>query len=186
MARSTTALKRPEPAGTVVPSRGPKNPVPPVHRHAAHLARRFQQICLGIIAEVLEPESLTPLQYAVIGSIDDAPGLDQRRLAQRIGVDAVSMHHLVNGLEAAGLLERLTAMTDRRARVLHLTRRGGELRRRLRPAMMATQDRILAPLTPSERADFIALLTRVVEGNETYARPGNGRRRPVRRTKQPD
>jgi MarR family transcriptional regulator, temperature-dependent positive regulator of motility len=183
---SSPALRRAEVVALAGSSRGAKNPVPPVHRHAAHLARRFQQICLGVTAEVLEPESLTPLQYAVIGSVDDAPGLDQRRLAARIGIDPVSAHHLVSGLEAAGLLERRTEAEDRRARVLHLTRRGSELRRRLRPAMMASQDRILAPLSPGERMAFMALLTRIVEGNEVYARPGNGRRRPTRKNARPE
>lgn len=177
------APRRREASGIAGQPRRPKNPVPPVHWHAAHLARRFQQICLGVIAEVLEPEALTPLQYAVIGSVDDAPGVDQRRLAARLGIDPVSAHHLAQGLEEAGLLERHVAPTDGRARTLHLTRRGSELRRRLRPAMQATQDRILAPLSRNERSAFMALLTRVVEGNETYARPGNGRRRPVRRPK---
>jgi DNA-binding MarR family transcriptional regulator len=186
MTRSLVARRRANPQDVPDTVHGPKTPVPPVHRHVAHLARRLQQIGLGVTAEVLEPEALTPRQYAVLGSVDDAPGLDQRRLAARIGIDPVSAHHLVNELEAAGLLERRTDAEDRRARVLHLTRRGLELRRRLRPEMMATQERILAPLSPAERMVFMALLTRVVEGNEIYARPGNGRRRPVRNSTKPD
>ena len=161
------------------------NPVPAVHRHAAHLARRFQQICLGIVAEVLTPEGLSPLQYAVIGSLDDAPGIDQRRLAERLGIDPVSAHQLVETLEAIGLVERRVAADDRRARTLTLTRKGKTLRRRLRPVMLATQDRILAPLARRERAGFVALLTRIIEGNETYARPGNGRRRPRKAAPRP-
>jgi MarR family transcriptional regulator, temperature-dependent positive regulator of motility len=47
--------------------------------------------------------------------------------------------------------------------------------------MMSTQDRILAPILPAERDILIALLTRVIEGNEIYARPGNGRWRPRRK-----
>ena len=158
----------------------PKSPVPLAHRHVAHLARRLQQICLGVISEALEPADLTPLQYAVLGSLDDAPGIDQRRLADRIGVDPVSAHQLLDELEAAGLVERRIAADDRRSRSLHLTRDGLKLRRSLRAPMMATQDRILGPISPEERARFVALLTRVIEGNESYARPGNGRRRPRR------
>src|SRR5260370_20101292 len=129
-----------------------KNPVRQAHRHAAHLARRFQQICLGVLAEVLEPQDLTPLQYAVLGSLDDAPGIDQRRLAERLGIDAVTAHHLVEQLEAAGLLDRRVAAEDRRARTLSLTAPGATLRQKLRSPMMATQDRILAPISRRERA----------------------------------
>lgn len=37
--------------------------VPQAHRVPAHLARRFHQICLGVTAEVLERETLTPIEY---------------------------------------------------------------------------------------------------------------------------
>ena len=37
--------------------------VPEAHRVPAHLARRFHQICLGVTAEVLERETLTPIEY---------------------------------------------------------------------------------------------------------------------------
>jgi hypothetical protein len=42
-------------------------------------------------------------------------------------------------------------------------------------------DRILAPLSKEQRSTLIELLTRVIESNEPYARPGNGRRHPRKR-----
>lgn len=153
-------------------------PVPPIQRVAAHLARRFHQICVGIMSEVVEPEGLTPLQWAGLGALDDEPGIDQRRLATRLGIDTVSAHHLVEDLEAKGLIDRRVSRTDRRARELELTPAGLKLRRRLRPAVMGAQSRMVAPLAADEAKTLIALLTRVVDGNESYARPGNGRRKP--------
>jgi len=38
----------------------------------------------------------------------------------------------------------------------------------------------MAALTPAERQTFLDLLTRIIETNQSYARPGNGRRRPQR------
>jgi len=38
----------------------------PVQRAPAALARRFAQICTGVLAEALTHEDLTPLQYAVL------------------------------------------------------------------------------------------------------------------------
>ena len=40
--------------------------------------------------------------------------------------------------------------------------------------------------TDEEKTTLLALLTRVVEGNEAYAKPGNGRRRPRRGATAPD
>jgi len=54
----------------------PKSEVPVVHRVPAHLARLFHQICLGALAEITGPEDLSPLQYGIIGSIQDQSGLD--------------------------------------------------------------------------------------------------------------
>jgi hypothetical protein len=76
--------------------------------------------------------------------------------------------------------------SDRRAYALHLTEAGCRLRSRLRPLVLAAQDRVLEPLTEKERQLFLDLLTRVVEGNAALVRPGHGRRRPARAASRPD
>jgi DNA-binding MarR family transcriptional regulator len=152
--------------------------VPQAHRVPAHLARRFHQICLGVTAEILENEGLTPIEYGVLAAVDDHPGQDQRGLAARLGIDAASTSQMVDRLERSGLIARQVNPEDRRARELRATATGGKLRQRLRPALLAAQRRIMAPLSSDERANFLDLLSRIVDGNESYARPGNGRRKP--------
>jgi DNA-binding MarR family transcriptional regulator len=152
-------------------------PVPERHRVPAHLARRFHQVCLGITAEVTERAGLTPVEFAIVTALEDAPAIDQGTLAARLGIDAVSAHHLVHRLAAAGYIERRVNPDDRRARTLRLTARGQALRDRLRADGRASQERILAPLAKKQRALFLEMLTRLVEAHEAYARPGNGRRR---------
>ena len=107
---------------------------------AAHLARLFHQICLGALAEITGPEDLSPLQYGIIGSIQDQSGLDQRRLAERMGIDTVSAHHHIEFLEKRGLVARTTDPNDRRSRVLKLTPRGLRLRMQLRPGIIGAHD----------------------------------------------
>src|SRR4051794_7730283 len=98
--------------------------IPARHRVPAHLARRFQQICLGLASEVTLQAGLTPVEFAVLAGLDDAPGLDQRRLASNLGIDPVTIHHILHRLEAAGLVARRVHPDDRRARLLHLTNDG--------------------------------------------------------------
>jgi DNA-binding MarR family transcriptional regulator len=141
------------------------------------LARRFQQVCAAIISESLAPEGLSQLEWAVLGSIGNFPGVDQRRLAEALGIAAVNAGQIVDELEAKGMVVRRLNGTDRRVRELFLTARGTELRKRLRPNNKLTNARILAPLTPDERKTLIDLLVRVIEGNAAYARPGAGRRK---------
>ena len=158
-----------------------KSQVPPLHRVPAHLARRFNQICIGIGDEVTRPFRLSPVEFAMIAAIEDGPGLDQRRLAGRLAIDTVSTSKLLDRLERLRLVRRSVNGEDRRARVLSLTPRGREVRLKIGVGFRAAHERIMAPLSPDERTQFIELLVRLVEANEAYARPGNGRRKPLRR-----
>jgi DNA-binding MarR family transcriptional regulator len=153
------------------------------HRVPAHLARRFHQICLGVTAEILEPKGLTPLLYAVIAALDEQPGIDQRRLALRLGIDQVSAGKMIDRLERDGLVDRRIDPADRRARALRLTRRGTKMRLDLRPDLLAAQERLLSPLSAAERRALLSMLVRVIVANDSYARPGNGRRRPQRKSR---
>jgi DNA-binding MarR family transcriptional regulator len=157
-----------------------KAEIPLVHRVVTHLARRLNQVCLGVSAEVTLPEGLTPQEYAVVASVDEEPGLDQRALAMRLAIDPMTATQHLDKLEGMRLVTRSAHASDRRVRLLHITDDGRRLRRRLRPRLEAVHSRILAPLTNDERAVFLEMLVRVVEGNNAYAKPGLARRRPVR------
>jgi len=89
---------------------------------------------------------------------------------------------MIDFLEQKGLVKRQVDPDDRRARQLYVTRRGTNLRHRLRPSLLAAQERLLAPLLRAERAALLDMLVRVIEANDSYARPGNGRRKPRRKS----
>jgi len=150
----------------------------PSHRVPAHLARRFHQMCLGVTAEVLADEDLTPKLYGVMAAIQEDPGISQRQLATSFGVDQASLVEMLDELESKKLVERKIDDDDRRARRLRVTRKGSALRDRLRPGLLAAQEQILAPLSKLERKQLIDMLVRVLEANDAYVRPGNGRRKP--------
>ncbi len=121
-----------------------------------------------------------PLLYGVMAGIEEQPGIGQRRLASRLGIDPVSAGQMIDCLEQKGLVDRQIDPSDRRARVLRLTQRGTALRHRLRPSLLAAQERLLAPLSLAERTVLLDMLSRVIEANHSYARPGNARRKPRR------
>ena len=64
-----------------------------------------------------------------------------------------------------------------------MTKRAIDLRQRLRPDLLAAQERLLAPLSETERVSLLDMLVRVIEANDGYARPGNGRRKPQRKSR---
>lgn len=154
----------------------PTATVPAIHQRPAHLARRFNQLCQALIAEALEEEGLANTEYPALATLAEEPGIDQRRLAEAIGIDRNSASQLVEALERRGLIARDVDPQDRRARVLHLTAEGRAARDRTRPRMLQANDRVLEPLAPWEREAFLALLVRIVDHHERLARPGAGRR----------
>jgi len=149
----------------------------PLRRTPAALARRFAQICLAVVAESLADEDVTPLQYAALAHLNDEPDIDQNGLAARLGVEQSHASLLVEQLVVLGLVERRVNGDDRRARMIRLTTRGARLYQRLQPGARARRNRMLAPLTSAEREVFLDQLVRIISANETYARPGAGRRK---------
>src|SRR5919198_6497223 len=150
---------------------------PPLARVAAPLARRFQQVCAAMIAEALSGEEVVQLEYGSLVCLEIEPGIDQRRLAEAMGIDPSNASLIVERLHSKGLIERRVKDGDRRARELYLTSKGRKLWRRIRPKTSAANERVLAPLAPRERELLLNLLMRVIEGNRAHARPGAGRRK---------
>jgi DNA-binding MarR family transcriptional regulator len=149
----------------------------PIRRNPVALARRLFQIGMAVAAEALGTTDLTPLQYAILAYLSDEPDLDQAGLAARVGVDRTNIGLLAQQLEAKGLVSRRVNGDDRRARLLRLTPRGVKLFQLVGPRARAAQNGILAPLAPADRGLLIDLLVRVIQANESYVRPGAGRRR---------
>ena len=149
----------------------------PVRRTPPALARRFFQICTAATAEIHAGENLTNLQYGGLSYLSSEPDIDQNGLAARLGIDRASTSQLVDELEVMGLVERRVNGADRRARLLRLTRSGERLQSRLAPVLRARQMEVLAALAPKEQKLFLDLLVRVVDSNQTLARPGAGRRK---------
>ena len=157
-------------------------PAIPGRRAPAHLAKRFSQVIVGLMTDALEPYGLTPSQWGVMVAIIREPGTDQRRVAERQGIDSNSASRLIDELEQLRLVRRVASTTDRRSNQLELTAAGRRLRAKAAVPLIAAQDSALACLDETEKSTLLNLLTRVVEANKVHARPGIGRRKPVRRS----
>jgi len=135
-----------------------------------HYIRRLQQIAVAIFLEETEEHGSTPVQYAALQAVHNAPGLDQRSLARQIGFDTSTIAGVVDRLEARGLLVRNTTPEDRRVRRLTLTREGQALLEALLPDVLRAQERMLAPLPRSERSQFMRMLRTLVAANNELSR----------------
>lgn len=139
-------------------------------RQPGFLIRRLHQIHSALFAEESSGLDVTPPQYGVLSVIALQPGLDQSAIAEEIGVDRATLASVVARLEAAGFVRRTISKTDRRQKLLSLTPRGRTILTRMQEPVQRAQERILEPLPPKDREQFLKLLNRLVDGGNDHGR----------------
>ena len=133
-------------------------------RHApGHLIRRAHQVSVSLFVEETAAFGVTPVQFAILNSVMDAPGIDQITLAGMVAFDAATIGSVIGRLEKKGWLRREAAVADRRRKRLWLTDEGQAAILAMQQSVEAVQQRILAPLSPDERETFVKLLRKLVD-----------------------
>lgn len=132
-----------------------------------HLIRRAHQISVSVFYETLGRE-VTPVQYAVMRTLQDKPGIDQVTLAQQVALDTSSTADIAVRLEGKGWITR--KLLARGQRELRLTADGEALLERMVPGMQQMQNALLGMLSDSEREAFLQLLSKFVTVNNERSR----------------
>jgi len=151
--------------------------LPPIHRRAeSHLARRFHALCHAAVKEVTSAEDMEePLEYGSLSSIHDAPGIDEQRLAERMGYDLATARRIVKRLKQRGFVEQSPKAASSHSRALGVTPAGAQVVERLRPAIRAAHDRLMAPLSDREREVLLDLLGRVIKAGDVKSSSSSDR-----------
>lgn len=139
-------------------------------RQPGFLIRRLHQIHSALFADESAGLDVTPPQYAVLTVIAAQPGLDQSAIAEEVGVDRATLASVVARLEVAGFVRRTIGKADRRQKLLTLTPRGKAILLRMQEPVQRAQERILDPLSPHEREQFLRLLNQLVDGGNEHGR----------------
>ena len=103
-----------------------------------HDIRRLHQIAVALFMAETEPFGVTPVQFAALQAVQNAPGTDQRTLARTIGFDTSTIAGVIDRLEARGLM-----LAD----------------------VLQARERILAPLPRAEQGEFMRMLGVLLPGN---------------------
>ncbi|OYX74974.1 MAG: hypothetical protein B7Y95_04515 [Rhizobiales bacterium 32-66-11] len=137
-----------------------------------HLIRRLQQVAVALFADEIDRvcADLTPVQYAALATVEAHPGIDQASLAGVIGYDRTTIGGVVERLEAKGFIDRITSPSDRRGRQLSITAEGTLLLRNLAAPVHQVQERLMAPLTATERATLLRLMAKLVNTTNELSR----------------
>lgn len=134
------------------------------------LIRRLHQIAVSALREGWGDLDLSPVQYGALMAIRAFPGIDQRGLSRAIAIDRSSIGTVSGQLERRALIARRKGTRDRRNKELFLTAKGAAVLARAHPLAWEVHARILAPLRPKERAQFVRLLALLVERNNDLSR----------------
>lgn len=130
-----------------------------------HFIRRAQQISSALFAEELAQSELTSVQLIALAAIADQPALDATRLADLIDFDKATIGGVIERLERKGLVQRAVSEHDKRVKELSATPEGHALLASSMGGVERVQQRLLAPLSPAERTEFIRML-RVVTAKQ--------------------
>lgn len=152
-----------------LPARDTHGAMLDLYEHPGHLLRRAQQIAVSIFYDEMGNE-LTPVQYAILSRLAEHPGIDQVSLAGLAAIDTSTGATVCARLEEKGLLERKVIPHNRRQRALAITRAGAHLLDALEPGAQRLRERLLAPLSELEQAQFMGLLAKLVKENNAQSR----------------
>lgn len=138
--------------------------------HPGHLARRLQQ-AHHLLWNTMVSEEITSPQFAVLNALVAEPGLDQRTVGERVGLDRSTIAEVTARLIRRGLLDKVRDPRDGRRFQLRLTDDGARVHRGLTVRTARMNQVFLAPLDAGEREVFIGLMRRVADAAEDLRDP---------------
>jgi DNA-binding MarR family transcriptional regulator len=151
-----------------------------------------ENIALGLRAAYLAMHRQTDARLARHGSTADqfvllhllarGDGVTQQELVRRAASDPNTIRAMLVLLEKRGLVARNGHPTDRRARSVTVTRRGGQIHRKLVEATEPLRRRLSAAFRPEEAKRLVEYLSRISEvmassAERTGTRSSNGVKR---------
>jgi MarR family transcriptional regulator, temperature-dependent positive regulator of motility len=146
-----------------------------LHDEPGHLIRRAQQIAVSKFHDV-HGRHVTPIQYAILRTLHESPGIDQVTLAQLIALDTSTTADIAARLETKGWI--LREVMPRRQRCLSLTPQGEEVLLELKPGVDVLYQGVMSSLEPAEQKEFMRLLRKFVHLHDSQNKPAAAKTRP--------
>ncbi|MBM7442575.1 MarR family winged helix-turn-helix transcriptional regulator [Streptomyces sp. HB132] len=138
--------------------------------HPGHLARRLQQ-AHHLLWNAMVSQEITSPQFAVLNALTAEPGLDQRTVGERVGLDRSTVAEVITRLLRRGLLHKVRDQQDGRRFLLRLTDEGAATHRRLARRTVGMNQVFLGPLSADEQRTLFGLMRRVADAAETLRAP---------------
>ena len=115
-----------------------------------------------IIGEAFAAANARGYHFRLLATLIEFGPSSQAALGRHTGIDRSDIVATVNELAAAGYVERSPDPTDARRNIITLTPAGRRRHEQLGAVVTTTQNKILAPLSPTERETLTALLAKLL------------------------
>lgn len=134
----------------------------PLYNMPAHLLRRAAQRVTSVFEAEMGHLGLTASQLGLIIVVHLRPGMEQREIAAATHFDAATLGGVIQRLETQGYLQRRASDRSNRGRAVYLTATGEALYRQIEPHVTTIQQTLLSPLSATEAATFMVLLSKLL------------------------
>ena len=132
-----------------------------VEDHVGFLLRRAHQRHVALFTAGMAHVELTPTQFTALLKTVQLGRTTQNHLGRLAAMDPATIQGVVQRLIARGLIRRSRDPMDRRTAVLEPTEAGTGLIASVVSCAQHAHDAALAPLSPPERAQVLALLRKM-------------------------
>jgi DNA-binding MarR family transcriptional regulator len=105
-------------------------------------------------------------EWRVMAVLGDSGSHTQRELVHATRMDKVAVNRACKVLEGRGLARRSPNARDGRSHHLELTTSGKTMHGKIMPHALEMEQRLFAPLSAAERAQFVSLLHRITASAE--------------------
>lgn len=120
-----------------------------------HLLRRCSQFAADLFDAQSTGVDLTPRQLTVLIAVEANDGASQTALVAATGIDRSTLADMVARMIQRDLLVRKRTEADARANAVRLTAKGTRMLKAATGALRKTEQRLLAAIPASKRADFV-------------------------------
>jgi DNA-binding MarR family transcriptional regulator len=132
-----------------------------VEDHVGFLLRRAHQRHVALFTAGLAHAELTPTQFTALLKTAQMGRISQNHLGRLAAMDPATIQGVVQRLIARGLIRRSRDPLDRRMAVLEPTEEGIALISGVLACAQQAHEAALAPLSPQERRQVLALLRKM-------------------------
>ncbi|MFJ9419053.1 MarR family winged helix-turn-helix transcriptional regulator [Streptomyces sp. NPDC101227] len=114
-----------------------------------------------LVADALAVEGMRMMHHAVLSAVAELGPVSQAELGRTLSIDPKDMVAIVNDLQKDGLVTRTPDPKDRRKNAIEISADGERRLRRTQQLGDEANAELTATLTPAEREQLVALLTRI-------------------------